>query len=79
MTYFLIILDNINASHFSITDREMDEGEIVTENFISSKDRPVSRNLKFEANLTSAHKESLITAFLVVDYRVIFLSSSLNS
>jgi len=57
----------------------MDEGEIVTENFISSKDRPVSRNLKFEANLTSAHKESLITAFLVVDYRVIFLSSSLNS
>ena len=57
----------------------MDEGEMVTENFISSKARPVVRNLEVNANLSSTDKESLITVFFVVEYRVIFLSSSLNS
>jgi len=57
----------------------MAEGEMVTENFISSKARPVARKLKVNANLSSTDKESLITVFFVVQYRVIFLSSSLNS
>ena len=57
----------------------MAEGEMVTENFISSKARPVARHLKVNANLSSTDKESLITVFFVVKYRVIFLSSSLNS
>ena len=57
----------------------MAEGEMVIENFISLKARPVARNLKVNANLSSTDKESLITAFFVVEYRVIFLSSSLNS
>ena len=57
----------------------MAEGEMVTENFISSKARPVARKLKVNANLSSTDKESLITVFSVVEYRVIFLSSSLNS
>jgi len=54
----------------------MAEGEMVTENFTSSKARPVARNLKVNANLSSTDKESLITVFFVVDYRLIFLSSS---
>ena len=57
----------------------MAEGEMVTENFITSKARPVAKNLKVNANLSSTDKESLITVFFVVEYRVIFLSSSLNS
>ena len=57
----------------------MAEGEMVTENFISSIARPVVRNLKINANLSSTDKESLITVVFVVEYRVIFLSSSLNS
>ena len=57
----------------------MAEGEMVTENFLSSKARPVARNLKVNANLFSADKESLIIVFFVVEYRVKFFSSSLNS
>ena len=53
----------------------MAEGEMVTENYISSKARPVARNLKVNANLSSTDKESLITVFFVVEYRVIFLIS----
>ena len=53
----------------------MAEGEMVTENFISSKARPVARNPKVNANLSSTDKESLIPVFFVVEYRVIFLSS----
>jgi len=56
----------------------MAEGEMVTENFIPSKPHPVARNLKVNANLSSTDKESLIIVFFVVEYRVIFLSSSLN-
>jgi len=41
----------------------MAEGEMVTENFISSKACPVARNLKVNANLSSTDKESLITIF----------------
>jgi len=36
---------------------------MVTENFISSKARPVARNIKVNANLSSIVKESLITIF----------------
>jgi len=57
----------------------MDEGEMVTENFIISKTRPVARNLKVKANLSSTDKESLITVSFLVKYGVIFLSSSLQS
>jgi len=57
----------------------MAEGEMVTENFISSKARPVARNLTVNAKLSSTDKETLITVFFVVEYRVIFFSSSLNS
>ena len=57
----------------------MAEGEMATGNFIFSKARPVARNLEVNANLSSTDKESLIAVFLVVQYRVIFLSSSLNS
>ena len=57
----------------------MAEGEMVTENFISSKARPVARNLKVNANLSSTDKESLITVSFLVKYRVIFLRSSLKS
>ena len=57
----------------------MAEGEMVPENFISSKARAVARNLKVNSNLSSTDKESLITVFFVVEYGVIFLSSSLNS
>jgi len=42
----------------------MPEGEMVTENFLSSKARPVARNLKVNANLSSTDKDSLITIFL---------------
>jgi len=52
---------------------------MVTENFISSKALPVARKLKVNAKLSSNDKESLITVFFVVEYTVIFLSSSLNS
>jgi hypothetical protein len=41
----------------------MAEGEMVTENFISLKARPVARNLKVNTNLSSTNKESLITIF----------------
>jgi hypothetical protein len=41
----------------------MAEGEMITENLISSKARPVARNLKVNVNLTSTDKESLITIF----------------
>ena len=41
----------------------MAEGEMINENFISSKARPVARNLKVNANLSSTDKESLITIF----------------
>ena len=47
---------------------------MVTENFISSKARPVARNLKVNANLSSTDKESLITLFFVVEYRAIKLN-----
>jgi len=57
----------------------MAEEEMATENFISSKARPVARKLKVKANLSSTDKETLITVFFVVEYRVIFLRSSLNS
>jgi len=57
----------------------MAEGEMVTENFISSKARPVARNLKVNANLSSTDKEFLIIVFFLVKYGVIFLSSSLKS
>jgi len=57
----------------------MAEGEMVTENFISSKTRPVARNLKVNVNLSSTDKESLITVSFLVKYGVIFLSSSLKS
>jgi len=57
----------------------MAEGEMVIENFISSKARPVERNLKVNANLSSTDKEFLVSVFFVIEYRVIFLSSSLNS
>ena len=52
---------------------------MVTENFISSKARPVARKLKVKANLSSTDKETLITVFFVVEYKVIFFRSSLNS
>jgi len=58
----------------------MAEGEMVTENFIYSKVSPAARKLKVNANLSSIDKESLIIVFfVVVGYRLIFLSSSLNS
>jgi len=57
----------------------MAEVEMVTENFITSKARPVTRNLKVNANLYSTDKESLITVSVLVKYGVIFLSSSLKS
>ena len=41
---------------------------MVTENFISSKARPVARILKVNAILSSKDKESLITVFFVVEY-----------
>ena len=47
---------------------------MVTENFVSSKARPVARNLKVNDNLSSTDKESLITVFFVVEYGVIFLA-----
>jgi len=57
----------------------MAEGEMLVENFISSKARPVARYIKVNAKLSSTDKESIITVFFVVEYRVIFLSSALNS
>jgi hypothetical protein len=57
----------------------MAEGEMINENFISSKPHPVARNLKVNANYSSTNKESLITVSFLVKYRVIFLSSSLKS
>jgi len=57
----------------------MAEGEMVTENFISSIARPVARNLKVNANLPTTDKESLKTVYFLVKYGVIFLSSSLKS
>ena len=42
----------------------MPEGEMETENFIFSKARPMARNLKFKANLSTTDKVSLITVFL---------------
>jgi len=57
----------------------MAEGEMVTEKFISSKARPVARNLKVNTNLSSTDKESFITVSFLVKYGVIFLSSSLKS
>jgi hypothetical protein len=53
----------------------MAEGEIIRENFISLKARPVARNLKVNANLSSIDKESLITVSFLVKCGVIFLSS----
>ena len=38
---------------------------MVTENFISSKARPVARNLKVYANLSYTDKETLITVFFL--------------
>jgi len=57
----------------------MAEGEMVTENFISSKARPVARNLKVNANLSSTDKKSLLTVSFLVKYGVIFMISSLKS
>ena len=57
----------------------MAEGEMVAENFISSKARLVARNLKVKANLSSTDEESLITEYFLVKYGVIFLNSSLKS
>ena len=48
----------------------MAEGEMVTENFISSKARPMARNLKDNANLSSTDKESLMTVFFVVEFLI---------
>ena len=42
-----------------------------TENFIYSKARPVARNLKVNANLSSTDKESLITVYFVVEFLII--------
>ena len=52
---------------------------MVTENFIFSKARPVARNLKVNANISSADKESLISVLIFVEYRVLFLSNLSNS
>jgi hypothetical protein len=41
----------------------MAEGEMVTENFVSSKARPVAKHLKVNANLSSADKEPLKLSF----------------
>ena len=49
----------------------MAEGEMLTDNFISSKARPVARNLKVNASLSSTDKESLITVFFVVEFLII--------
>ena len=57
----------------------MAEGEMVNENFISSKARLVARNLKVNVNLSATDKESLINVSFLVQYGVIFLSSSLKS
>jgi hypothetical protein len=57
----------------------MAEGEMVTENFLSSKVRPVARNLKVNTNLSSTDKESLLTVSFLVKYGVVFMSSSLKS
>ena len=46
----------------------MAEGEMVTENFVSLKARPVSRNLKVNANLSSTDKESPINVSFLVKY-----------
>jgi len=43
----------------------MAEGEMVTENFISSKARQEARNRKVNANLSSNDKESLKTLFFL--------------
>jgi len=49
----------------------MAEGEMVTENFMYSKARPVARNLKVNVNLSSTDKKSLITVFFVVEFLII--------
>ena len=49
----------------------MSKGEMVTENFVSSKASPVARKLKVNANLSSTDKESLITVFFVVEFLII--------
>jgi len=57
----------------------MAKREMMTENFISSKARPVARNLKVNANLSSTNKLFLITVYFLFRYGVIFLSSSLKN
>jgi len=64
LTYLHVILENISTSQFSIKASEVAEGEMVTENFISSKARPVAGTLKVNANLSSTDKETLISVFL---------------